>query len=410
MPIFGRKGESYSRRLFGPAGAGQTTIKSFTAGPAIAKRVIQGFKTPGGFLGKKAQASSGPVVYGGVSSGPNQNFSPAQNFAPVRQTSVVPTVDTSNPGGGGGGKSVNLNSNDYTDLQSLKDAEDDARNSNYNSEKSRLNGLEDRTRAVYGQSVAQAQAYYPEFQRMVGEQQASTEGQLGNLENQRKYESERSLGQARQLLNDLNRRQAAQMSASGNYGTSVPEAYADQFGNKAYAAQNQIQTSRDQALNEIANKRVEAKQYFDSKLFEGKQKYDTLITGLQQQLNATLDQIGGARSQSAAAKNAAGVQAWNNYVNNKFSLDQELRQYQQSLTQYAAESSVGENPLANPAISGIQTSNSQQIMAGTQANVAQGGQTMNQFTPMTRRRLTAEEEKDQQMSGYGIELNGGAGY
>ncbi len=317
-------------------------------------------------------------------------------------TTPAPKVNTNlNLGtGGAGGSGVqgfDMNGNETEDqLAFLRDKQTKAINKNYDIEVGSLKDMEKRARSAYGDASAQVQAYYPEFQRLVGEQQASTEGQIAGLENTRKYESERALGQARQLLNDLQRRQYAQMSATGNYGSSVPEAFASQFADKAYNAQNQIQTSRDQSLNELASKRVEAKQYFDTKLFEGKQKYDTMMQSLQQQLNSQLDQISNAKSQSAQAKNSASLEAWNNYVNNKFSLDQELRNYNQSLMQYATQTeNDGANPFENTTASDIDSSNNANILPADQGVGSQVN--LNQHTAMntpiyTKRKVTNPDD------------------
>lgn len=274
-----------------------------------------------------AAIKSSPSVFTGYSSS-----NPIQGF----------NATPSSFGGGGG------TLNGYTapadsspdQLNFLREQELSAIGGEYSSELKRLNNMEDAVSSTGNEAITQAQAYYPQFQKLIGDQQVSTDTQLAGMENSRKVESERALGQARQLLNDLNRREMARMSASGNYGTSAPEAFADQFGNKAYAAQSQIQQSRDTSLNELTQKKVEAKQYFDQKLFEGKQKYDTLITGLRSQLDAQLAQIASAKGAAASAKRAGVVQAWNNYVNNKFSLDQELRSYHTQLAQSQADMSL----------------------------------------------------------------------
>lgn len=369
------------------------------------------------FLGKKKNAMAFPVttakaksvLFGptaSASSGPLGYANPQKSSAPVasapRVSTPAPKVNTSlnlgtDSGGGGKVQGFDSDSNDTADqLDFLRKKQEKAINKNYDIEVSSLKDMEKRARGAYGDASAQVQAYYPEFQRLVGEQQTSAEGQISGLENTRKYESERALGQARQLLNDLQRRQYAQMSATGNYGSSVPEAFADQFADKAYNAQNQIQTSRDQSLNELANKRVEAKQYFDTKLFEGKQKYDTMMQSLQQQLNSQLDQISNARSQSAQAKNSASLEAWNNYVNNKFSLDQELRNYNQSLMQYASQTEGdGANPFESVNASDVNSSNNANILPADQGVGSQVN--LNQHTAMntpvyTKRKVTNPDD------------------
>lgn len=415
MPILGRSGESLGTRLFGPAGRGEASKKIFSKDVVsnVYNRAKKGYQNAGGFLGPTAHAAEMPVVYSGTPSGPRQNYSPVQVTPTQKNFSINTDPGLGGGSEGGGGKVSNFKtdgSETQSELDFLRKKQLGAISDEYESESKRLRDVENRARSAYDQSLSQAQAYYPEFQRLIGEQQASTEGQIGNLENQRKYESERALGQARQLLADLNRRQYAQMSATGNYGSSVPEAFADQFGNKAYAAQAGIQQSRDAALNELSSKRIEAKQYFDGKLAEGKQKYDTLISSLQQQLNAQLDQIGQAKGQAASAKRAQSLEAWNNYVNNKFSLDQELRNYQNQLIQYQAQQTALEddstNPLATAVIPGVDSSANSQILGDITGKVQQNANplAMSQAPIYSKRKLSPEE---QQLYGndVGLQLN-----
>lgn len=400
MPILGRSGESIGTRLFGPAGQGEASKKLLTikAPVNVAKRVSQGLKTAGGFLGAPLPAqASGPVVY----DQPKGGYTPAPNYTPAPISAGKGSVDFSGGGSsvGGGGQIKGLNARGgetESELEFLRKRQLSAIDDEYDDESGRLKKEEGRAKKVYGETIAQAEAYYPEFQRLIGEQQTGTENQIGGLENARKYESERAMSQARQLLADLNRRQFAEMSARGTYGSSVPEAFADQFGNKAYAALGGIQQSRDTSLNELANKRIEAKQYFEGKLFEGKQKYDSLITGLKQQLNAQLDAIGQAKGAASSAKRAASIEAWNNYVNNKFSLDQELRNYQSSLTQYMAESAdLEHNTFGEVTAPGIDASQNSQILGdiNQQVNPNANPLAMSQAPIYTRKRLSPEEQE-----------------
>lgn len=377
----------------------------------LAKDAYKGMTTPGGVFGPAAPASAGStLIYGG--GGPTQN-----NSAPVstpygpspifdKPVSTGPTA----PGNyGGGGTAIQ-------DVGQSLQMQNDAISGQYSEEQKRLNNMEDATRNLYGQTIAQAQGYYPEFQKLVGDQQTSTDTQLNSMTDARKMESDRAMNQARQLLNDLNRRQAAQMSASGTYGSSVPEAYAQQFGNRAYDAQNQIQTSRDQSLNDIAQKHVEATNYFNQKLFEGKQKYDALVTGLKSELDNQIAQINSARTASSQAKRAGILEAWNNYVNNKFSIDQELRNYntQLALTHTAlgnlATDQTG-NKVNGYVAPAVDSSNNSKIVGPDQGVGSQ--QNLNQFTAMNSpiyptKKLTPEEMAFYKtQSPTGLQLNNG---
>lgn len=374
-----------------------------------------GANKPAKSVVKRKATASIPGVPNVMASGPKMVYGPVYQgkipaaTPPSAPKAPAPKVNTSLSlgSGSGGGSGVTNFDTDGTetesDLKFLKNKQLKAINKNYDIEVSSLKDMENRARGAYGESAAKVESYYPEFQKLVGDQQTSTEGQITGLENTRKYESERALGQARQLLNDLQRRQYAQMSATGNYGSSVPEAFADQFGNKAYAAQSEIQQSRDKSLNELSQKRVEAKQYFDTKLFEGKQKYDTMMQSLQQQLNSQLDQISNAKGKAAQAKNAESLDAWNNYVNNKFSLDQELKNYNNSLMQYAQQTEGdGENPFSEVNASGINNAASGDILPegqGVGSNV-----NLNQYTAFNTPIYTKKKMEDPE-NPFGFQLN-----
>lgn len=98
MPILGRKGESLKQRIFGPAGAGETTKKllTFKAPVNVAKRVVQGAKTAGGFLGDQVKVPKASAAEQPQSSS-EQNFTPAPNYSPAK-SSVVNTQKNSTGG------------------------------------------------------------------------------------------------------------------------------------------------------------------------------------------------------------------------------------------------------------------------------------------------------------------------
>lgn len=336
--------------------------------------VQQGINTLGGIY--TANASSGPLGYSG-------DTSPANNTPLTYQ---APQASFGAPGGNmgnPGGQPISYGSGGLAgDVNMLKDQQIGFINDQYSNEANRFKQMGNLAQDTYGEAIKQAEQYYPQYQQLVNDQQASTDTQLNSMSDSRKMESDRALGQARQLLNDLNRRNAARMSATGNWSSSTPDAYASQFADKAYAAQSGIQQSRDSALNDIGQKQVAAKQYYDQKLFEGKQKYDTLVSSLKSQLDQQLNEISNAKNQSAQAKNAGTIEAWNNYVNNKFSIDQELKNYNTSIAQYASTlnqdaGSLGTNsPTNGYAAPGIDISNNNGILpqgqgVGTPVNLNQ---------------------------------------
>lgn len=213
----------------------------------------------------------------------------------------------------------------------------DAINAEYQSEQDRLNQQEAGVRQNYGDAIGQAQNYYPQFEQLVRQEQANKLGQLQQVGEQRKKESVGQMAQARNLLNELQRREAARFSVTGGYSSSVADAAGEAFGRKANESLSTIQGRRDVALQDVQNKMADTETFYSNKLLEGKQKYDTYINGLKQQFLGQLDAIANARGQSEAAKRAATMEAWRSYTNNKISLDQQMRQYQDQMSMWKAQ-------------------------------------------------------------------------
>lgn len=204
----------------------------------------------------------------------------------------------------------------------------------YQQEISRLGGLENTTRSNYQGAIDQAAQYYPQFQELLSKEKGNDIGSVDARENQVKQESQSALSRTRALLADLQRRQGAQLSATGNYSSSASDAMGESFGKQAFGALSDVQKQRDQALAQVAIQRQSVENFYSRKAVETKQSYDQQMMSLQQQLNAQLDQINNAKGAAESAKRAASVDAWRNFTNNKLQLDQYMMQYQDSLDQW----------------------------------------------------------------------------
>jgi len=235
------------------------------------------------------------------------------------------------PGIGLGGVTTNKR-DDLMRLQNMQQADI---NAEFEDELKRLgkvkSGVEDR----YNEASGLLASYFPQFENLVNQEKTNQMTTLGNLEIQRTNESNNALAQARQLLGDLQRRQGAYLSASGNYGSSVPEALGEQFGRQAFSSIGNVQKQRDAAMADIASKKAAAETFYSNKLLAAKQEYDQQQMNLRQQFEAQLDAIDNAKGAASSAKRAATTDAWKEYVNAKLTLDNNAKQTTEALTTWA---------------------------------------------------------------------------
>lgn len=209
-------------------------------------------------------------------------------------------------------------------------------NDEFNREMGRLGGLEEQVKSRYQSAIQQAQEMYPQFQELLQRERQADLDAITSQEDQSRLESQRGLARTRQMLNDLQRAQAARMSATGNYSSSVADAFGEFFGRKAFEANSRIQEARDQALRSLAQERNRVENFYARKSIEAKQAYDNLLSSLQQQLQNQLDQIANAKNAASSAKAQATAEAWNTYTQNKINLDMSLLQYMNTLDEWRA--------------------------------------------------------------------------
>lgn len=267
----------------------------------------------------------------------NQPAGPAipqgQNIGNNASRSAIPSSGQTVTGGTGGNPFNSFNNA----ITQNRDQNLSIIDSQFNEEMGRLNDLEGRTRTNYASAIQQAQDYYPQFQKQLESEKATDLGAITAQEDQAKMESNRGLARTRQLLSDLQRSQAARMSATGNYSSSVADAFGESFGRKAFDANNQIQSARDQALQQLSQQKQQTENFYSRKSLEAKQSYDQQLNQLQMQLQSQLDAINNARGTASSAKAQATAEAWNSYTNNKLNLDQQILQYQQDLDSWKSQ-------------------------------------------------------------------------
>jgi uncharacterized protein YcgL (UPF0745 family) len=218
----------------------------------------------------------------------------------------------------------------------LKEREMSAINDEFSQEMSRLGGLEPTTRQGYADTGALLSKHAGEQEAQIRAEQAARMGELANTETARKQEANTALAKARNLLGELNRRQQAYMSATGNFSSSVPEALSESFGKQAFASLSEIQQQRDTALRDIENKRQQVGTFYSGKLLEAKQNYENNLANLNRQLMASLDAINSAKGEAESAKRSASLDVWKQYTSNKLQIDQMTKTRQDSLVKWLA--------------------------------------------------------------------------
>lgn len=274
--------------------------------------------------------------------------------------------------------------------QDLRQMELDAINAEYEQEANRLSGLESSVRSQYGTVKSQAEQYFPQFQALTEQQKAGDLGSLQETENVRKSESKSAMNKARALLSELQRRQMAYMSATGNYSSSTADAFGEQFGRQAFSQLSDIQGQRDVALRQIEQERGKVNTFYNEKILTAKQSYDKQLNDLNSQFMGQLDQINSARGAAASAKRQATIDTWRNYTNAKLQLDNQLFQYKTQYDQWKAE--MDQNLRSQAQVGAISSVNPN--FAGTESAVSGVGTTpTTQTGPLSMARTLSDEDK-----------------
>lgn len=123
-----------------------------------------------------------------------------------------------------------------------------------------------------------------------------------------------NLQRARQLLQDLDQRNAARLSITG--GGSLSDALADRFARTSQQSIGGIQQEGQRFQNDVAIEAERANQFYDSKKREIESQASNQIAQARQALNQNLSAIEGERRASAAEKQRARLDAWRGYYNN----------------------------------------------------------------------------------------------
>lgn len=330
-------------------GLATTALKGGDVVSKAIRDVSGGLSNPGGYLGNLQRTNQ-------IVSSPSKNTSKSVYSVMNNQKAILDEINKKNggsynPTGGSlyGGRnvqtSVNNAKNDITNTnnsankayEQQRKAEIDAINANFAEEQNRLAGLDTQIRDNYNQSNAQFDQYLPQFQNQVNTEKANQLGSLDNIEIQRKQESEKAMGQVRQALAELQRRQSALLGASGGFNSSAADASGEMFSRQAFQGLGNVQQQRDNAISQINDQRNKVNDFYSNKLLEGEQKIQSYKADLQKQFMSQLNAIADAQGQSAAAKRQATLDAWRNYTDVSTQLNQQLTQQKLSLDQWAQQ-------------------------------------------------------------------------
>lgn len=334
-------------------------------------KLVNGLSTPGGYfgknsvasqigaaLGKNNSASSNQGLQGGPYTPPVTNWQDSyeKNTSSQNTTKAQPTKSGQSLYGG---RTTPTQSNSINTTaasmqssaakaqkaaqrayQQQRQREIDAINASFQDEQMRLNGLDAQIHDQYGQAQGEFDKYLPQFQGQVANERSTQQGVLDQTELQRKQESNQALAQVRQALAELQRRQQAQLAATGGFNSSALEASGETLSREVFKGLGNVQTQRNNALNDITLQRSKVDDFYNTKLQEGDQRIQQNKASLQQQFMAQLNAITNAKGQSSDAKRQATVDAWRNYTNTATQINQQLVQNKISLDQWAAQANM----------------------------------------------------------------------
>lgn len=245
----------------------------------------------------QAYASSGNLA----SSARNSSQTP-YSWTPQKTTPVNRTYQS---GGGGGGYQEPQGSGfDFTSGIQSPDtpfgggpSEQDMINEQFNQFSSYLDQEEGRSK----QNFNDIQSLYTQ-QKQGQEKQYATEKQT-QTEDIKKTEG-LNLSRVRQLLQDLQQRDAARTAITG--GGSTSEVLAERFGREAQSRLGNVQDQTRQAIQRVNT-------FYDNAITKLNDSYNANILQAKQSLDENLSYIGQQRQASAQAKQQGIMNAWKSY-------------------------------------------------------------------------------------------------
>lgn len=257
-----------------------------------------------------------------------------------------------NGGGGGGGPSVmdQINEAYNTEMGTFKQIESGAQST-----------------AAAGRTQLQGEA---EVARTSTEAERGNRVQeLGTRRQQVGLDVQAAGTRIKQMLSDLQNRNAAFLASRGGgaFESSLGAAVGEKFGKTAMGEMGGLENQRVGALGSISDEAGRVQTFYDTKMGEITTNLQKGLATIGAQLQDTLSKIGLAKGQSAQAKAAATMDAWNNYANWRSQLGIQALNIQQTLAQWALEKgnslksaqefALQNTPTINPSSFGISAPN-----------------------------------------------------
>ena len=264
----------------------------------------------------------------------------------------VQGASTVNNGGGEGGPSLT-----------------DQINSAYESEMGAFNQVESGSRATADQARTTLQGEADTAITSTESERGNRVQELGTRRQQVGLDVQSAGTRIKQMLSDLQNRNAAFLASRGGgaFESSLGAAVGERFGKTAMSEMGGLEGQRVGALNAISDEAGRVQTFYDSKIGEIKTNLQKGLANIGSQLQDTLNKISLAKGQSAQAKAAATMDAWNNYANWRSQLGVQALNLQQTLAQWALEKgsslqaaqeyAVKNTPNINPSSFGVSAPN-----------------------------------------------------
>ena len=292
-------------------------------------------------------ASTGPI-YGPEYLGPQNNIPSGGGF---QQGTANPNPAPSGGGDGGGGQTG--------------PSEMDMINQAYEQEQQMLGGLESSARSMASTAQGNLRNEAGVLKGQTKQELGLRQKELGQRTEQVGVDTQESRTRIKQMLNDLQQRNAAFLASRGGgaFESSLGQAVGERFGRTAASQVGGLENQRVQAINEISLEAERVNQFYDKKLSEIDLNLQQNLANIEGELQAQLGNIAQARTASARAKAEATTQAWQNYANQRAQLNLQSFNLQQSLAQWAMQKgqtlaqaqqfALNNTPTINPAQFGI---------------------------------------------------------
>jgi len=120
-----------------------------------------------------------------------------------------------------------------------------------------------------------------------------------------------NLSRVRQMLQELEQRDAARMAITG--GGSMADATADRFGRTAQQSSAGVMQEGQRFANEVQMEQAKADQFYESKMSEVKRSAEQGIAQARRELDARLSDIDRSREAGAREKQKARYDSWQRY-------------------------------------------------------------------------------------------------